>query len=107
MKSIQTKMQEGLDFEWSKGSQASWWMQLFTLTRRSFVNMSRDMGYYWLRIVIYIVVAVCVGTIYFDVGTSYTAILARASCGGFITGFMTFMSIGGFPSFIEEMKVLN
>lgn len=100
-------MQEGLDFEKSKGSQASWWMQLFTLTRRSFVNMSRDMGYYWLRIIIYITVAVCVGTIYFDVGTSYTAILARASCGGFITGFMTFMSIGGFPSFIEEMKVLN
>ncbi|KAK4407425.1 ABC transporter G family member 15 [Sesamum angolense] len=33
------------------------------------------------------------------------AILARGACGGFVTGFMTFMSIGGFPSFIEEMKV--
>ncbi|XXG83569.1 hypothetical protein AAC387_Pa10g1296 [Persea americana] len=96
---------EGLDFEWSKGSQASWWMQLFTLTRRSFVNMSRDMGYYWMRIIIYITVSVCVGTIYFDVGTSYTAILARVSCGAFVSGFLTFMSIGGFPSFIEEMKV--
>ncbi|RWW03896.1 hypothetical protein GW17_00032913 [Ensete ventricosum] len=53
------------------------------------------------------VVSVCVGTIYFDVGTSYTAILARASCGGFVSGFMTFMSIGGFPSFIEEMKVFT
>jgi hypothetical protein len=51
--------------------------------------------------------AVCLGTIYYDVGTSYTAIQARASCGGFVSGFMTFMSIGGFPSFIEEMKVFT
>lgn len=67
--------------------------------------MSRDVGYYWSRIVIYIIVAICVGTLFYDVGTSYTAILARGACGGFVTGFMTFMSIGGFPSFIEEMKV--
>ncbi|XP_068662780.1 ABC transporter G family member 15-like isoform X1 [Aristolochia californica] len=98
---------EGLIVEGNKGSQASWWKQLATLTRRSSVNMSRDMGYYWLRIIIYIVVAICVGTIYYDVGTGYTAILARASCGGFISGFMTFMSIGGFPSFVEEMKVFS
>lgn len=89
------------------GSQAGWWKQLTTLTRRSFVNMSRDMGYYWLRIIIYLVVSICVGTIFFDVGTSYTAILARGACGGFITGFMTFMSIGSFPSFIEDMKIFT
>lgn len=69
--------------------------------------MSRDVGYYWLRVIIYIVVSFCVGTIYFDVGTGYTAIIARGACGGFISGFMTFMSIGGFPSFIEEMKVIS
>ncbi|KAF9597374.1 hypothetical protein IFM89_017720 [Coptis chinensis] len=91
----------------SKGSQASWWKQVYTLTKRSFVNMSRDIGYYWLRVIIYILVALCVGTIFFDVGTGYTAIFARGACGAFITGFMTFMSIGGFPSFIEEMKVFS
>ncbi|KAH8498980.1 hypothetical protein Peur_074129 [Populus x canadensis] len=96
---------EGLEVDIRSGSDASWWKQLSTLTRRSFVNMSRDVGYYWARIVIYIVVSICVGTIYYDVGYGYTAILARVACGGFITGFMTFMSIGGFPSFIEEMKV--
>lgn len=70
------------------------------------MNMSRDIGYYWLRIIIYIIVSICVGTVFFDVGTGYNAILARGACGGFISGFMTMMSIGGFPSFIEEMKVL-
>ncbi|KAI4306737.1 hypothetical protein L6164_029990 [Bauhinia variegata] len=96
---------EGHETKTKKGSGASWWKQLKTLTKRSFVNMCRDMGYYWLRIIIYIVVSICVGTIYFDVGYSYTSILARGACGAFISGFMTFMSIGGFPSFIEEMKV--
>jgi len=98
-------LQEGLETEINLGSQASWWKQLKTLTRRSFVNMCRDVGYYWLRIIIYIIVSICVGTIYFDVGYGYTSILARGACGAFISGFMTFMSIGGFPSFIEEMKV--
>ncbi|CAN1263961.1 ABC transporter G family member 15 [Linum perenne] len=98
---------EGLEVQRTKGSQASWWKQLMTLTRRSFVNMYRDVGYYWARIAIYIVVSICVGTIYYDLGDGYTAILARVACGGFITGFMTFMSIGGFPSFIEEMKVFH
>ncbi|KAF3452508.1 hypothetical protein FNV43_RR02941 [Rhamnella rubrinervis] len=96
---------EGHAIETKGGSQANWWKQLTTLIRRSSVNMSRDVGYYWLRIMIYIVVSICVGTIYFDVGHSYTAIFARGACGAFITGFMTFMSIGGFPSFVEEMKI--
>ncbi|XP_047317847.1 ABC transporter G family member 12-like [Impatiens glandulifera] len=95
----------GVEVEVKRGSQAGWLKQLSTLTKRSSKNMSRDFGYYWLRLVIYIIVSVCVGTIYFDIGTGYNSIFARGACGGFISGFMTFMSIGGFPNFIEEMKV--
>ncbi|XP_068639700.1 ABC transporter G family member 11-like [Aristolochia californica] len=91
----------------SGGSQASFFMQAYTLTKRSFVNMSRDFGYYWLRLVIYIVVTICIGTIYLNVGTSYNSILARGSCASFVFGFVTFMSIGGFPSFVEDMKVFQ
>ncbi|KAJ8506140.1 hypothetical protein OPV22_007026 [Ensete ventricosum] len=91
----------------SGGSQASFLMQAFTLTKRSFVNMSRDFGYYWLRLLIYIVVTICIGTIYLNVGTGYTSILARGACASFIFGFVTFMSIGGFPSFVEDMKVFQ
>ncbi|KAJ9542661.1 hypothetical protein OSB04_029167 [Centaurea solstitialis] len=98
---------EGLTIETQCGSGASWWTQLTTLTKRSFVNMSRDVGYYWLRIVVYLVVSLCVGSVFFDIGTSYRATFARGACGGFISGFMIFMSIGGFPSFIEEMKIFH
>ncbi|CAJ1952381.1 unnamed protein product [Sphenostylis stenocarpa] len=89
------------------GSEASFLMQSFTLTKRSFINMSRDFGYYWLRLVIYIVVTICIGTIYLNVGTGYNSILARGSCASFVFGFVTFMSIGGFPSFVEDMKVFQ
>lgn len=98
-------LQEGLGVEKRSGSQAKWWKQLSILTQRSFLNMSRDMGYYWVRIIVYILLSLCVGTIFYDLGTNYTSIFARGACAGFISGFMTFMSIGGFPSFLEEMKV--
>ncbi|KAB2621516.1 ABC transporter G family member 11-like [Pyrus ussuriensis x Pyrus communis] len=91
----------------SGGSQASFFMQAFQLSKRSFINMSRDFGYYWLRLVIYIVVTVCIRTIYLNVGTGYSSILARGSCASFVFGFVTFMSIGGFSSFVEDMKRLN
>ena len=65
----------------SGGSEASFPMQAYTLTKRSFVNMSRDFGYYWLRLVIYVVVTVCIGTIYLNVGTSYNSILVNDSTG--------------------------
>lgn len=57
------------------GSQASFFRQCFTLMRRSYVNMSRDMGYYWLRLVIYIMLCFCIGTIYFKVGNEFSAIM--------------------------------
>ncbi|OMO81750.1 ABC-2 type transporter [Corchorus capsularis] len=98
---------EGLVIEKKLSSEAKWLKQLSTLTQRSFLNMSRDLGYYWLRIGIYIVLAISVGSIFFNIGTNYNAILARGACGGFLSGFMTFLSIGGFPSFIEELKASN
>ncbi|PRQ33022.1 putative xenobiotic-transporting ATPase [Rosa chinensis] len=39
-------LQEGLGVEKRSGSQAKWWKQLSILTQKSFLNMSRDMGYY-------------------------------------------------------------
>ncbi|GAV67897.1 ABC_tran domain-containing protein/ABC2_membrane domain-containing protein, partial [Cephalotus follicularis] len=98
---------KGLVTERKSGSDANWWKQLSTLTQRSFVNMSRDLGYYWIRIGVYVALSICVGTIFFDIGTGYNAIMARGACGAFISGFMTFMSIGGFPSFIEELKIFH
>ncbi|KAL2565411.1 hypothetical protein AAZV13_19G105800 [Glycine max] len=87
------------------GSSATWWKQLCTLTKRSFVNMTRDIGYYWLRMVFYILVGITVGTLYFHIGTANNSILDRGKCVSFIYGFNICLSCGGLPFFIEELKV--
>ncbi|XP_055816130.1 ABC transporter G family member 1-like [Solanum dulcamara] len=97
--------QEGEVLE--KRSRANFATQSLVLTRRSFVNMSRDLGYYWMRLAVYIVIAVGLGTIYYDVGFSYSSIQARGSMLMFVATFITFMAIGGFSSFVEELKVFQ
>ncbi|XP_062149443.1 ABC transporter G family member 1-like isoform X1 [Alnus glutinosa] len=91
----------------NKGSQTSFITQCQVLTRRSFVNMYRDLGYYWLRLAIYIALCLCVGTIYHDIGFTFGSIQARGSMLMFVAAFLTFMAIGGFPSFVEDMKIFG
>ncbi|KAI3451178.1 hypothetical protein Pfo_007843 [Paulownia fortunei] len=90
-----------------KGSQAGFITQCLVLTRRSSVNMFRDLGYYWFRFATYTALCLCVGTVFYDVGFSYSSIQARASMLVFVSSFMTFMAIGGFPSFVEDMKIFT
>ncbi|XP_004289302.1 PREDICTED: ABC transporter G family member 11-like [Fragaria vesca subsp. vesca] len=90
-----------------KGSQANFMTQCLVLTRRSFVNMYRDLGYYWLRLFIYISLCLCVGTIYHEIDTSYDSIQDRATSLMFVAAFLTFMAIGGFPSYVEDMKIFR
>ncbi|WOL00324.1 hypothetical protein Cni_G09037 [Canna indica] len=85
-------------------SQSSFAMQFFVLTKRSMLNMNRDLGYYWIRFAMYILLASSVGTIFYDIGHNYGSIQARGGLLLFISGFLTFMAIGGFPSFVEDMK---
>ncbi|PQQ16441.1 ABC transporter G family member 11-like isoform X2 [Prunus yedoensis var. nudiflora] len=93
--------------ELEKRSHAGFLTQSFVLTRRSFTNMYRDRGYYWLRLAVYITIASGLGSIYQDLGHSYESIQARGSLIMFVSSFLTFMAIGGFPSFVEDMKVFE
>ncbi|EAZ45082.1 hypothetical protein OsJ_29720 [Oryza sativa Japonica Group] len=90
-----------------KERQPTFLTQSWVLTKRSFVNMYRDLGYYWLRFAIYVALCLCVGTIYYDVGHSYGSIQARGSMLMFVAAFLTFMAIGCFPSFVEDMKIFG
>uniref|UniRef100_A0ACD5XSW6 Uncharacterized protein n=1 Tax=Avena sativa TaxID=4498 RepID=A0ACD5XSW6_AVESA len=90
-----------------EGQQPSFLTQSVVLTKRSFVNMYRDLGYYWLRFGIYIALCLCCGTIFYDIGHTYGSIQARGSMLMFVAAFLTFMAIGGFPSFVEDMKIFG
>lgn len=88
-------------------NRANFFTQSQVLTIRSFKNMYRDLGYYWLRLAIYVALCICVGTIYYKVGTSFSAIQARGAMLMFVAAFLTFMAIGGFPAFVEDMRVFD
>ncbi|CAJ1936078.1 unnamed protein product [Sphenostylis stenocarpa] len=90
-----------------KRGHAGFLNQCSVLTKRSFVNMYRDLGYYWLRLAIYVALAISLATIFYNLGTSYDSIKDRGSLVAYINGFLTFMTIGGFPSFVEVMKVFQ
>ncbi|KAI3509406.1 hypothetical protein L1887_24655 [Cichorium endivia] len=90
-----------------KKNNASFSTQCLVLTRRSFINMHRDLGYYWLRLAIYIALSIGLGTLFYDLGSNYSSIQARSSMLMFVASFLTFMAIGGFPSFVEDMKVFE
>ncbi|KAK3126816.1 hypothetical protein QOZ80_7AG0563250 [Eleusine coracana subsp. coracana] len=90
-----------------KKRQATFLTKSVVLTKRSLVNMHRDKGYYWLRFVIYIGLCLSIGTIYFNVGHNIASIQARASMIMFTSTFITMMAVGGFPSFVEDMKIFR
>ncbi|XP_077222292.1 ABC transporter G family member 1-like [Tasmannia lanceolata] len=90
-----------------KEIQASFLTQCVGLTKRSFVNMYRDLGYYWLHLAIYVAISLCIGTIYTNIGYSFGSIQERGSMLIFISSFLTFMTIGGFPfEWLHEIEQL-
>ncbi|KAK2437329.1 ABC transporter G family member [Trifolium repens] len=92
---------------YKKKKHAGFINQCLVLTRRSFVNMFRDLGYYWLRLGIYIALCISSATIFNGLDKSYGSIQDRSSFLMFVFSFLTFMTIGGFPSYVEDMKVFE
>uniref|UniRef100_A0A0E0J6D5 ABC transporter domain-containing protein n=1 Tax=Oryza nivara TaxID=4536 RepID=A0A0E0J6D5_ORYNI len=102
---IQMKEMGGAPFRTRE--RASFCTKLLALTKRSFVNMHRDMGYYWMRFAVFTVACTCVGTVFHHIDNSYNSIQTRCNVIMYMTIFLTFMAIGGFPSFAEDIKVFR
>ncbi|KAK8529765.1 hypothetical protein V6N13_102667 [Hibiscus sabdariffa] len=86
---------------------ANFFTQCHVLTRRSFINMYRDPGYYRLRLAIYSALSLALAVMFNHLGLKYGSVQARGALILFVTSTLTFMTIGGFPSFMEEMKVFE
>ncbi|TKY59487.1 ABC transporter G family member 11 [Spatholobus suberectus] len=89
-------------------TQAAFLTQCHILLRRSSVHLFRDVSNYWLRLAMFVVAAISLGTIFFDVGSRNASIQARGSLVSFVASVLTFITLlGGFPSFVEQMKVFQ
>ncbi|KAI5385985.1 ABC transporter G family member 1 [Lathyrus oleraceus] len=102
-----SQINQRVSYSMEKKSHADFLTQCLILTRRSFVNMYREAGYYWLRLLIYGALALSLGTMFFDIGSSNQSIQARGSLLVFMVTFLTFITVAGFPSFVEDMKVFE
>ncbi|KAL2343815.1 hypothetical protein Fmac_005100 [Flemingia macrophylla] len=82
--------------------------QCLVLIRRSSLQLFRDMSNYWLRLVVFIIIAISIGSIYYDIGTSHGSIEGRGSLLIFFISVLSFMTlVGGFSPLLEEMKVFE
>ena len=77
------------------------WRQTLVLTERSLLNNKRDPIIFWLRCAMFIMLCICIGFIYFQMKHTWKDVFSRTALLFFTTAFLTFMSISGFPAFME------
>ncbi|XP_025640926.1 ABC transporter G family member 1 [Arachis hypogaea] len=105
-KEVATICEKEYGFVERKRRQASFITQCNILLRRSSLHLFRDVSNYWLRIAIFTIAALSLGTIFLDVTSSDASIQARGSLVSFVASVLTFITLlGGFPPFVEQMKV--
>ncbi|GIL56549.1 hypothetical protein Vafri_11897 [Volvox africanus] len=79
--------------------------QVLVLTQRMLINNWRNIAVFWLRLGMYIMLCICIGTIYYKLGNDWVGTYSRSAMMFFVVAFLTFMSIAGFPAFVEDMAV--
>ncbi|KAK7368812.1 hypothetical protein VNO80_10842 [Phaseolus coccineus] len=95
-------------FMGSSKTQTAFLTQCHVLLRRSSVHLFRDVTNYWLRLAMFTVAGLSMGTIFFDVGSSNSSIQARGALVSFVATVLTFITLlGGYPPFVEQMKVFQ
>ncbi|KAG2444072.1 hypothetical protein HYH02_009015 [Chlamydomonas schloesseri] len=83
----------------------NWFYQVYVLTKRMLVNNWRNIAVFWLRLGMFLMLCICMGTIYFDLQHDWIGTYSRSALLFFVVAFLTFMSIAGFPAFQEDMQV--
>ncbi|XP_058734037.1 ABC transporter G family member 1-like [Vicia villosa] len=93
-----------------KRTHAAFITQCLVLIRRSSLQLFRDVGNYWLRLVVFVIIAISIGSIFYNIGSASGSgsIQGRGSLLTFLISVLTFMTlVGGFSPLLEEMKVFE
>ncbi|CAH9082848.1 unnamed protein product [Cuscuta epithymum] len=81
--------------------------QIAVLTWRSVLIMSRDWKYYWLRLSLYMLLALCIGTVFSGLGHSLSSVATRVAAVFVFISFTSLLSISGVPSHRNEIKIYS
>ncbi|XP_031123250.1 ABC transporter G family member 3-like [Ipomoea triloba] len=88
----------------SKGK-ASSATRIAVLTWRSLLIMSREWKYYWLRLILYMLLALCIGTVFSGLGHSLSSVATRVAAIFVFISFASLLSIAGVPCQMKEIKI--
>ncbi|KAL8245452.1 hypothetical protein R6Q59_011710 [Mikania micrantha] len=88
----------------SKGK-ASIATRITVLTWRSLLIMSRELNYYWFRLSLYMLLTLCIGTLFSGIGHSLTSVGARVAAIFMFISFSSLLSILGVPAQLKEIKI--
>lgn len=88
----------------SKG-QAGIVTKIAVLTWRSLLIMSREWKYYWLRLILCMFLALCIGTLFSGLGHSLSSIATRVGAVFAFVSFASLLSIAGVPAQIKEIEI--
>ncbi|KAJ0401355.1 hypothetical protein ATCC90586_000962 [Pythium insidiosum] len=84
----------------------SGWNQFLVLLKRNWLNNLRNPGVFWIRVFMYVMLSLMVGTMYLssndEIKTSAIVPLLF-----YVQAFLVFMSVAALPSFIEQRAVFQ
>lgn len=81
--------------------------QTFILCRRAFLNGIKDPIVYWVRIIMYMMLAVLMGTVWLQLGEKQSTVQDRLAALFFSEAFLAFMAVAATPAFLEERLIFE
>ncbi|GKV08358.1 hypothetical protein SLEP1_g19998 [Rubroshorea leprosula] len=79
--------------------------RIAVLTWRSLLIMSREWKYYWLRLILYMLLVLCIGTVFSGLGHSLSSVVTRVAAVFAFVSFTSLLSIAGAPALMKEIKI--
>ncbi|KAI8607370.1 P-loop containing nucleoside triphosphate hydrolase protein [Chytriomyces sp. MP71] len=79
--------------------------QVGILTRRNFSNARKNILLFWIRLVMYVAMAILMGTTWLRMSLDQNTVQDRFSAIFFSIAFLAFMSVAGIPAVLEERMV--
>ncbi|KAH8510087.1 hypothetical protein H0E87_007859 [Populus deltoides] len=76
------------------------------LTWRSLLVMSREWKYYWLRLILYMLLTLCIGTVFSGLRHSLSSVVTRVAAIFVFVSFTSLLSIAGVPALLKEIEVV-
>ncbi|KAI9337277.1 P-loop containing nucleoside triphosphate hydrolase protein [Obelidium mucronatum] len=79
--------------------------QVEILTRRNFANAIKNILLFWVRLAMYLAMAILMGTTWWRMSLNQNTVQDRFSAIFFAIAFLAFMSVAGIPAILEERAV--